>query len=427
VAGPATRPTRRLAGLAWYNGVVQIAVIGAGLAGLAAAVEAERAGHDVVVVEASDGPGGRVRTDEVDGFRLDRGFQILLSAYPEAASLLDYDDLDLRAFAPGALIRWADRFHRVADPQRAPARLLDTIRAPIGTPVDKLRILAFRRAVTRGDLADLWHRPEVTARQRLEAAGFGPAIIDRFLGPLFAGITLDPDLGGSSRVLEFVFRMLATGDAVVPARGMGRIGDQLAGRLPPGALRLSTPVRAVEPGKVTTDDGEVIDADRIIVATDLDEAGRLTGVETRPWRGVTSVWLAADEPPLTEPILVLNGTGVGPVNSATVMSEVSPHYAPPDRWLVVASAPAIGGPTLVDGLRNQLRSWFGAAADGWEVLRVDEIERAQPVHPVGHDRTAALSTGDGIVVCGDHVRDPSINGAIGSGRAAARAVTAGSA
>lgn len=391
------------------------------MAGLAAATEVVRAGHEVVVVEAGDGPGGRVRTDEVDGFRLDRGFQILLSAYPEAKDLFDYDALDLRAFTPGALVRWNDRFHRVADPLRSPARLLDTARARIGSPIDKARILAFRQAVGRGELADLWQRPETTARQRLADAGFSDTIVERFLGPLFTGITLDPELGGSSRVLEFVFRMLSAGDAVVPARGMGQLSDQLAAGLPDGSLRLSTAADRIEDGAVVLAGGERLAADAVVVATGVDEAGRLAGVETRSWRMVTSVWLAADEPPLTEPSLVLNGTGAGPVNSTVVMSEVSPHYAPPGRSLIVASTPAIGS-DLVGDMVAQLTEWFGAGAASWEVVRVDEIEKAQPVHLPGHERTGALATGDGVVVCGDHVRDPSINGAIGSGRAAARAV-----
>lgn len=402
---------------------MQIAVIGAGLAGLAAAIEVDRAGHDVVVVEASDGPGGRVRTDEVDGFRLDRGFQILLSAYPDAAELLDYAELDLRAFTPGALVRWDGAFHRVADPLRQPARLIETARAPIGSPLDKARILAFRRAVSAGTLAEVWQRPETTAAERLADAGFSSSMIDRFLRPLFAGITLDPDLGGSSRVLEFVFRMLAAGDAVVPARGMGRLSAQLAAQLPDGALRLSSPVVAVETGKITIDGADALAADRIIVATDLDQADRLTGIGTRGWRSVTSLWLAADEPPLTEPVLVLNGSGRGPLNSFVVMSEVSPHYAPPGRSLLVASTPTVG-PEVAAGLRAQLVDWFGPVAERWETLRVDEIERAQPAHQAGQERTGALAVGDGIFVCGDHVRDPSINGAIGSGRAAARAAIA---
>jgi phytoene dehydrogenase-like protein len=398
---------------------MHIVVIGAGLAGLAAGVTAANSGHQVTVLEASDGPGGRVRTDSVDGFLLDRGFQILLSAYPEARKLLDYGDLDLRAFSPGATIRSSSGFHRIGDPLREPQQLVATALAPIGSPLDKLRILAFRRAVGKGSLAELWDRPDTSARQRLEAAGFSETMITRFLGPLFAGITLDPELTGSGRVLEFVFRMLGAGDAVVPARGMGQISDQLAGRLPEGALRLSSPVAAVAPGKVTLDGGEVLTADAVIVATDLDAAARLTPVEARPWRSVTSVWLAGDEPPPGGPVLVLNGSGSGPVNSVAAMSEVSSHYAPSGRSLVVASAPRIE-PGLADEMHRQLISWYGAVAEGWEVVRVDEIRQAQPSQAVGRARTEAVTVDDGVVVCGDHLADASINGALASGRAAVR-------
>ena len=223
---------------------MDIAIIGAGLAGLAAANELVNKGHQVTVLEASDGPGGRVRTDVVDGFRLDRGFQILLDAYPEAQALLDYDALDLQRFTPGAMVHIDGSFHRVGDPLREPAKLFDTLRAPIGSPIDKAKILAFRRAVGRGSVESVWSRPETTARDRLVAAGFSEQMIERFMTPLFAGITLDPALSGSSRVLEFVFRMLSNGDAAVPANGMGAISDQLADRLPAGTIRLSTPRRS---------------------------------------------------------------------------------------------------------------------------------------------------------------------------------------
>ena len=152
----------------------------------------------------------------------------------------------------------------------------------------------------------------------------------------------------------------------------------------------------------------------------MTEAARLTGSDDRGWRSVTTVWLAADEPPLTEPILVLGGSGTGPLNSLAVMSEVSPHYAPPGRSLIAASSPRVQA-DLVDDIKAQLQRWYGPVAAGWEVIRVDEIQRAQPCQPVGHERAGALATAEGIVVSGDHVRDASINGALGSGRAATRA------
>lgn len=401
---------------------MEFVIVGAGLTGLAAAVQAHESGHDVVVIEASDGPGGRVRTDTVDGFRLDRGFQILLTAYPEAQHFFDYDKLDMRSFSPGALVRLDKGFSRVGDPFREPTTLLDTARAPIGSVLDKARILAFRRSVTRGGLAELWRRPETTARHRLSSFGFSDTIIERFMGPLFTGITLDPQLSGSSRVLDFVFRMLSTGSAGVPADGMGQLAAQLADRLPAGTIRYETPVAALEETKVVLADGETIQADAIVIATDQNEAARLTGGESRGWRSVTSVWFAAEQAPLDDPILVLNGTGSGAVNSMAVMSSVSPSYAPPGKSLIVASAPGTGG-DVTEALRDQLAAWFPAAAS-WEVLRVDHIDKAQPTQPVGHHRRMTLSTGPRTVVCGDHLTDPSINGALASGRSAVETLSA---
>lgn len=399
---------------------MDIAVIGAGLAGLATAVELSSSGHAVTVLEAGDGPGGRVRTDRVDGHLLDRGFQILLSAYPEATAMLDYRSLDLRSFAPGALVRVDESFHRIGDPLREPGKLFGTLTAPIGSPIDKARILAFRRAVGKGSVDELWRRPEVTARQRLEQEGFSSTIVDRFLGPLFAGITLDPALGGSSRTLEFVFRMLGAGDAVVPADGMGAIADQLAARLPADALRLHTPVRSVSERSVTTEGGETIAADQVVVATGMTEAAGLAGIEDRGWRSVTSVWFAAPRPPIDEPVLVLNGSGRGPINSMAVMSQVSDRYAPAGSATVVVSAPTIAD-GLVDDLRAQLATWFPESAD-WEVLRVDEIRAAQPNAATGAVPGTPVRTDDGIWICGDHTADASINGALASGRATAGAI-----
>ncbi len=419
---------------------MDIAVVGAGLAGLAAAVELHKAGHAVQVFEASDRPGGRVATDEVGGHRCDRGFQIMLAAYPDAATLIDLDRLDMRWFVRGALVRRDGRFHRLGDPLQATApttalaTALATMRAPVGSLADKLRILSFRQAARRGPVGAVWNRPETTARQRLEAAGFSPAIIEGLLGPLFTGITLDPELGGSSRVLEFVFRMLSAGPAGVPARGMGAIPAQLAAQLPDGAVATGEPVAAVGAGSVTLAGGERVEADAVVVATDRAAATRLCGLDDPGWRSSTTVWLAAPEAPVAEPILVLNGDGPtsGPVSSLAVMSAVSPAYAPAGSSTVAVSAPGTGA-ELVDALRAQLRSWYGPVTATWTTLRVDEIPRSHPVVPLGTPRALVASldadlrpTDDpgaaAVWVCGDHLADPSINGAIASGRAAATAV-----
>lgn len=386
---------------------------------MAAAREVTAAGHDVVVFEAADGPGGRVRTDLVDGYRLDRGFQIMLTAYPECRQMLDYDRLDLRTFQPGAMVRIADSFHRVGDPLRQPRQLKSTLKAPIGSPLDKLRILAYRLKVGRGSVESIWDGIGTTAMHRFDKLGFSDRMIQRFLQPLFAGITLDADLQGSSQVVDFVFRMLSAGDAAVPAKGMGAISDQLAASLPTGALQLGAKVEQVTASTIAVADGNEATFDAVIVATDATESSRLAGTEDPGWNGVTSLWLSAPVAPIDEPILALNGTGLGAINSLAPMSHVSADYAPPGSHLIVVSAPTLdlGAPAA---MRKQLVDWFGPVADTYAELRVDRIEKAQPRQLPGHDARAAVEA-DGIFVAGDHRRDASLNGAIASGRAAARA------
>ena len=339
-------------------------VVGAGLAGLAAAGEFAAAGHEVAVFESSDDVGGRVRTDAQDGFLLDRGFQILLTAYPEARDLLDYDALDLRSFTPGASIWLDDKMYRVGDPIRDPSQLVNTVKAPIGSLLDKARILAFRLAVNKGTLEDLWKREDTTALARLQDAGFSEAMIESFLKPLFAGITLDPELGSSSRHLEFVFRMLSAGDAAVPANGMGEIPAQLAKKIPEDGMHLNTAVARADASSVTLVEGSRIEADAVVIATDPTSAHSLTDSPDPGWRGVTTLWMSAPEPPIVEPTLLLNGDGVKPINAVAVMSQVSGKYSPADKSLVAISAPFIET-ELVDAMRTQIRSWFGSQTVEW--------------------------------------------------------------
>ena len=230
----------------------EVVIVGAGLAGLACARVLSDAGVEVVVLEASDGVGGRVRTDVVDGFQLDRGFQVLLTEYPEAKRQLDYAALDLRPLDRGALVHVGGQFHRVNDPFRAGttrASAVDAVtsaRAPIGSLPDKLRIARMRRSLLATSAPDLLRGPDEPTSQALRNRGFSEAIIDRFFRPLFGGMQLDQSLVTSSRVFDVIFRTLASGDAAVPARGMGAISEQLAAPLPSGMIHLGCRVGAIE-------------------------------------------------------------------------------------------------------------------------------------------------------------------------------------
>lgn len=400
-----------------------VVVVGAGLAGLSAAIRLREKGHEPLILERSDGPGGRVRTDLVDGFRLDRGFQILLTAYPQAQQMLDYDALDLRAFDPGALVRVGDTFHRVADPFRSPGDAFGTLRAPVGSMRDKVAILKFRKRVRKLEIEDLFTQKETTALARLEEMGFSSKMIDTFMRPLFTGIALDHDLQFSSRSLEFLFRMLSEGDAAVPALGMGEISAQLAARLPDGTVCYGTEVTEVADHHVVVD-GSRVEAKAVVVATDAADAHRLTDGEVRDpgAHALTTWWFVAPEPPVHRPVIVLDGNGDSAVNNLAVLSQASPAYSSDERSLVAVSTPTVG--IAESAVRATLTEWYGGVVGDWETLRVDEIMRAQPVQSVGDDPDQSVRLASGRFVAGDHRQHASINGALTSGCRAADAVTA---
>lgn len=403
--------------------MANVTVVGAGLAGLAAAVSLSDQGNEVTLLEASDGVGGRVRTDSVDGYLLDRGFQIFLTAYPVAQRVFDYDALDLRRFHAGSFVQLDSGRVRVGDPLRRPADLFETVQAPIGSMLDKVRLLQWRRSVMSGTVDDLWRKSECTTATRFRDLKFSDDFVEQFLAPLFVGITLDPDLTITSRFTEFVFRMLSSGFGAVPLDGMGALGQQLAGRLDADAVRLSTPVASVTATSVTTAGGETIDSDAVIVATDMDSSHELATTPKFDWSGVTTHWFSSDAAPYDERLLFLNGTREGPVNNVAVMSNVSPRYSPAGKHLTAVSYPGVGV-SDEETVRRQLRGWFGGGVGDWELIRTDEISRAQPRHLPGEAVPAASELDDGVFAAGDHRYNSSINGALQSGRSAARAAVA---
>jgi phytoene dehydrogenase-like protein len=421
--------------------VPETIVVGAGLAGLACAARLGELGHDVVVLEASDGVGGRIRTDEVDGFLLDRGFQVLLTAYPAAKRWFDEDELELRPFAPGVIVHRGDRTVRLADPFRAPLAAARSLLGPTVTPLDALRLLMWRREILARSGRRVAQRPQVTTAERLSEVGFSAGLIDGFFRPFLAGTFFDPDLTTSSRVTELVFRCFFRGDVAVPARGMGRLGEQLAGRLPEGTVRLRTRVtglRGREDGRieVALDDGVLVARD-VVIAVD---APALSGLEfpgaplaegVAPGRGTAAVHFAAPRSPTRgRPDLHLGTPGEGPIATLATMSDVARGYAPQGQHLVTVST--VGVPdeddsTLIAAVRQQARVWFGDEVDAWRPLVVQRIPYAQPRQdPVDlPDLARPVARAPGIWVCGDHRDTGSIQGALVSGRRTADAVAAG--
>jgi phytoene dehydrogenase-like protein len=406
-----------------------VLIVGAGLAGLSCAHRLHERGVSFRLLEASDAVGGRVRTDVVSGFRLDRGFQVLLTAYPEAWRLLDYEALDLRYFDHGARVRWNGSFYTVRDPLRNPTALPRLLASPMGSMMDKVRMLRLRRATVAPALEDLWARPEISTREALaDGYGFSPKMIDRFLEPFFAGVLLDGDLSTSSRAMEFYFRMFATGRTAVPAAGMQAIPEQIAGALPQHTIQLDSRVKEAGPEALTLESGERLTARAVVLAVDAPELPYLLHAgEAGGSRSTVCLYFAAPEPPDDDPILILNGDRSGLINHVAVMSVVATTYAPAGQSLVAVSV--TGNPAQTDDeverrVREQLREWYGEATEGWQLLKMYRILYALPAQPPGTldppQRSARLAPG--LYVAGDHRADASINGALLSGRLAAEAV-----
>ncbi len=403
-------------------------VIGAGLAGLACARRLTEAGLGVQVLEASDGVGGRVRTDGFEGFLLDRGFQVLLTAYPEPRRVLDLTALQLKSFYPGALVHLRGRFHRAADPWRHPLDAVGTLFSPLGTFSDKAHLTALRHHVVAGSWDDLVARPEITTLEALRRARISGTMIDRFFRPFLGGVLAGRELTASSRMFEFVFRAFAVGDVCLPARGMGAIPAQLARHLPAGAVRFGARVERIAERTVRLAGGEAVEAAAVVVATEATEAARLSGLPDVPGgRALTCLYYAAERSPVDEPILLLDGDGAGPVNNVAVPSVVAAGYAPPGAALV--SATVLGNPpqddaTLEGSARAQLARWFGASVRRWRHLRTYRIPFAQPEQapPALTPWRRPVRLRPGLYVCGDHRDNASINGALESGRRAAEAV-----
>ncbi|MEO0513533.1 MAG: NAD(P)/FAD-dependent oxidoreductase [Planctomycetota bacterium] len=433
-----------------------VLVVGGGVAGLRAARALHAAGQRVLVLEASDALGGRIRTDRVTtdhgDYLLDRGFQIYLTAYPEGREILG--GVEFQPFEPGALVRVGERFHTVVDPFRRPLRALKMFGTPIATLEDQARLALLDRRLRSGSVDDAWADPEgpdaeTSTLEMLRAAGFGEQTIDRFFRCFFGGVFFDRTLGTSSRMFTFTYRMFATGDAVVPARGMGEIPERLAAGLPPSAIRLNTRVHSVDAtengASVTLDGGEVFEADRVVVASAFGVPINGDVRDEPGWQSTVSVWLdveraVTDRVTKGRPTLLLDSgataaDGARPVNHAAVLSDAARQYAPRSRSLIAANivsgsddpAALPDDGALSASVVSQLSSWFDEPADAFEPLAVQRIARALPTQVLS--RGGTLSPHDRlrrphprVVVCGDETTDASTNGALRSGRLAAEAV-----
>lgn len=405
-----------------------VLIVGAGMAGLSCAVQLHRAGIPVQVFEASDGVGGRVRTDIVNGFRLDRGFQVYLDAYEETGKLLDLAALDLRRFEPGALVYTGDGLHRLMDVFRRPGSALASLNAPVGSFFDKVRVGWMRTRILNSSLSDIASRPDCTTENYLRKRGFSERMIDSFFRSFYGGIFLERELQTSSRMFEFTFKMFGRGCATLPAKGMGEIPKQLVNCLPSGTVRLEAKVVTIGTDYISLDTGERIDGAAVVVATDASCAKRLIPSVRLPepkWRSVTNLYFAAEQSPIEEAIICLNGSGQGRINNVCVLTDAATDYSQDGRALLSVSVLGLPDQSeLVSEVQAELAEWFGSRAERWQHLRTDRIKKALPEQPPGVAEGGGFIHQDGVYLCGDHCTSASIEGAVISGKHVAVALIA---
>lgn len=405
---------------------VDVLIVGAGLAGLACARLLTLSGINTHIIEASSSVGGRVKTDEMNGFLLDRGFQVLLTSYSELKNQVDLEQLDLRAFKSGSLIRSQDQFHLLSDPIKHPSDLMSTVQARVGSLSDKTKtaILKYRLLSLRPDKC--FDGPERTTLSELERLGFSQRFIDTFFRPFLGGVYLEKSLNTSSSLFNYYLRCFSSGETTLPSGGMQRLPELLAQDLE-GRVTFNTIATHIDKGKVTVQNGQVVKAREVVLAVDEPAAAKLTKSPVNPFKSSVTAYFSTDYPPSRDPILILNGENDGPVNHVAILSNVCPSYAPEGMHLISVSGVDMNANEIKEFPREalkQLRQWFGPTVENWSYLHTYFIPFALPKHPPQTlpDLKALNLRYDNFVRIGDSTTFGSIQGALLSGRKGAELI-----
>jgi hypothetical protein len=403
-----------------------ILVLGAGLAGLAAATRLQEAGVDWLLVEAEDRPGGRVTTEITrEGYRLDRGFQVLLDSYPTARRLLDLEALKPRYFQSGALMAGPDGFEKILNPLFHPTWLLS---APL------VRSFSLREKISLGILASmqclysdeslLRREARLTAFQELQRWGLDRDVLEKFLRPFFAGVFLDNGLGTDASVLRYDLKKFALGRALLPADGMGEIPRQLSARLPVIRQRYGTVVRALlrrggggsEVTGVELANGEKIFADHVILSTDERATCGLLGLkEKRQWSEVSTFYFAGDRALYEGGLLVLPEGRGSHVRHFTDLTNTAPEYAPMGKRLLSATVLSPQNGDISHLVQAEIAAFFPDFLD-WKFLREVRVRRALPSQAPGFKTLRPESRpAMNLWLAGDQVAHASIESVLCSG------------
>ena len=395
-----------------------IVIIGGGLAGLTAARKLVESKTDFTLLEATDSIGGKLKTDNVDGFLLDHGFQIFLSAYPEAKKWLDLDKLNLNSFSSGARLLFGDGTQEtIADPLRHPAYLFQTLFAKSSSFRDKLGILTLKSKLKNKSVDDIFNQDQIPTIDALKNKyGFSDKVIDLFFKPFFSGIFFENELETSRLMFDFIFKMFAEGDACLPANGMGQIPKLLSEPINPGRIWCNCKVQAIDQGKVILEDGSYISAEKIIVATPSMTSIKGLNLPKAKYLPCKQMYFVCKHPPSLDKFIALNTSKNKLFNNCCVMNNISPNYAPKGNYLVSVSLnESIYPPIeLEKQVKNELSLWFGKVVGTWECIDQRDIFHALPNQKNVNNQLSqeSFKLTDTTYICGDYMYNGSINGAM---------------
>lgn len=282
-----------------------IYIIGAGISGLIAAYELEQAGYSPVVLEKADAVGGRVRTVEKNGYHLDLGFQVLLSAYPLANKYLDFDALRLRRLESGSQIYVDGKRFLIGDALRNIRLLAPTLLADIGSLTDKVKVLALSRRLKKKSLGAIFDSPETSTLEYLRSQGFSEKIIDRFFRPFFSGIFLEPELRTSSRMFEFVYKMFGEGYATIPEQGIGAISKQLKKKLKTTQFQFGQEVKQVTNERITLGNGQELIHNGVIITANASALVSNMNDQAIQWKSCTCLYFEVERTNIPEGTIAL--------------------------------------------------------------------------------------------------------------------------
>ena len=406
------------------NSEYKIHIVGAGISGLVAAKVLEDHGYRPVILEASDRVGGRVKTDVIDGYQLDHGFQVLLTAYPAAQKFLDYNALELQRFRPGAVIFKNGKQSVIGDPLRDLSLVGPTLFSRIGSVGDKLKILRLNRKLKASTIAQIFSRKETTTMAYLENFGFSKRMIDNFFKPFFSGIFLEPDLETSSRMFEFVYKMFGQGYAALPKAGIEAIPKQLSAALKNTEFRFNTAVTEVTDGRIAYGDSEMEETDFIILAT---EASHLVGsqeLKATSWKSCDTLYFETEKRVITSPLIGLIPDSDMLINNIFYHTSLKTNTVPENDLLsvTVVKDHQLFEEGLVERVTEELRELCGIKVRRF--IKRYNIPRALPnLYELRYDGLPEeFRLSPGVFLAGDVQLNGSLNAAMIAGEMAAKGV-----